>query len=214
MYLTVIAAALANSSVRTLSQQEELPLLRDHLLRLDRISRQDRFHGFMDDSFIERYAEKCANDGTTIIAFLEDGVVRGAAELHPPDQSPDSLPEIAFSVEASVRRQGVGSILFKKLIAEARSKGYHSLRITTGAQNHAMRSLANKFGAHLTFRHGESTGSIDLTQQPLSPFAGLAIATPIAAARAMINLNRAYWQLYLRMYGLGLTAQRHAQRHA
>ena len=37
MYLTHIAAALANSSVRTLSQQEELPLLRDHLLRLDRI---------------------------------------------------------------------------------------------------------------------------------------------------------------------------------
>src|SRR6266487_6329605 len=204
MYLTLIAAALANSSVRTLSQQEELPLLRDHLLRLDRISRRDRFHGFMDDSFIERYAEKCANDGTTIIAFFENGVVRGAAELHPPDQSPDSLPEIAFSVEASVRRQGDGSILFKKLIAEARSKGYHSLRITTGAQNHAMRSLANKFGAHLTFRHGESTGSIDLTQQPLSPFAGLAIATPIAAARAMINLNRAYWQLYLRMYGLDL----------
>src|SRR5919205_965194 len=67
MYLTLIAAALANSSVRTLSQQEELPLLRDHLLRLDRLSRRDRFHGFMDDSFIERYAEKCANDGTVII---------------------------------------------------------------------------------------------------------------------------------------------------
>jgi hypothetical protein len=40
MYLTHIAAALANSSVRTLSQQEELPLLRDHLLRLDRNSSQ------------------------------------------------------------------------------------------------------------------------------------------------------------------------------
>src|SRR5512132_4060766 len=210
MYLTHIAAALANSSVRTLSQQEELPLLRDHLLRLDRNSRRDRFHGFMDDSFIERYAEKCANDGTIIIAYFENGMVRGAAELHPPDQSPDSLPEIAFSVEASVRRQGVGSILFRKLIAEARSKGYRSLRITTGAQNHAMRALANKFGAHLTFRQGESTGSIDLTQQPASPFAGLAIATPIYAARAMINFYRAYWQLYLRMYGLGRTPQRHA----
>src|SRR6476660_6811535 len=209
MYLTHIAAALANSSVRTLSQQEELPLLRDHLLRLDRNSRRDRFHGFMDDSFIERYAEKCADDGTTIVAFFENGVVRGAAELHPPDQSADSLPEIAFSVEASVRRQGVGSILFRKLIAEARSKGYHSLRITTGAQNHAMRALATKFGAHLTFRQGESTGSIDLKQQPLSPFAGLAIPTPIDAARAMINLNRAYWRLYFKMYGLGRTAQRH-----
>ena len=109
-----------------------------------------------------------------------------------------------------MRRQGVGSILFKKLIAEARSKGYHSLRITTGAQNHAMRALARKFGAHLTFRHGESTGSIDLKQQPLSPFAGLAIPTPTDAARAMINFNRAYWRLYFRMYGVGRTAQRHA----
>ena len=125
----------ARGSVRTLRQQEELPLLRDHLLRLDPESRHDRFHGFMDDSFIERYAAKCADDGTVIIAYIEDGVVRGAAELHPPDQSPDSLPEIAFSVEARVRRQGVGSILFRKLIAEARSKGYRSLRITTGAQN-------------------------------------------------------------------------------
>ena len=31
--------------VRTLSQQEELPLLRDHLLRLDGYSRHDRFCG-------------------------------------------------------------------------------------------------------------------------------------------------------------------------
>ena len=145
----------AKGTVRTLSQQEELPLLRDHLLRLDRTSRHDRFHGFMDDSFIERYAEKCANDGTLIIAYIEDGVVRGAAELHPPDQSPDALPEIAFSVEASVRRKGVGSILFRRLIAEARAKGYKSLRITTGADNEAMRALAGKFGAHLTFRQGE-----------------------------------------------------------
>src|SRR5436190_14567859 len=203
MYLTHIAAALANSGVRTLSQQEELLLLRDHLLRLDRNSRRDRFHGFMDDSFIERYAEKCANDGTTIIAFFENGVVRGAAELHPPDQSPDSLPEIAFSVEASVRRRGVGSILFRKLIAEARAKGYQSLRITTGAQNEAMRALAHKFGAHLTFRHGESTGNIDLAQQKQPELAPSPMAATIDAARAITNINRAYWGMMFRMYCWG-----------
>src|SRR4029077_3977804 len=201
MYLTHIAAALANSSVRTLSQQEELPLLRDHLLRLDRNSRHDRFHGFMDDSFIERYAEKCANDGTIVIAFFENGVLRGAAELHPPDQSPDSLPEIAFSVEASVRRRGVGSILFRKLIKEARAKGYESLRITTGAQNDAMRALTGKFGAHLTFRYGESTGTIDLTQQPRTEPLRPAILTPVDAARAVIQFNRAYWRFWLQLYG-------------
>jgi GNAT superfamily N-acetyltransferase len=189
--------------VRTLSQQEELPLLRDHLLRLDRSSRHDRFHGFIDDSFIARYAEKCANDGTVIVAYFEDGIVRGAAELHPPEQSPDAQPEIAFSVEQSVRRKGVGSVLFRKLIAEAHSRGYKSLRITTGAQNDAMRALAHKFGAHLTFRHGESTGSIDLTEESkpeAAPVAAPAV-TPVDAARTIVNINRAYWRMVMQMYG-------------
>ena len=193
---------------RTLSHQPGriTKLLRDHLLRLDADSRRDRFHGFLDDSFIESYAAKCADDGTVIIAYIEDGVVRGAAELHPPDQSPEAAPEIAFSVEARVRRQGVGSILFRKLIAEARSRGYDSLRITTGAQNQAMRALANKFGAHLTFRHGESTGSIDLKKQPQPELTKSAIATPFDAVRAIVNFNRAYWKWLLRMYGWERTA--------
>ena len=192
---------LARGYVRTLFQQEELPLLRDHLLRLDPDSRHDRFNGFLDDTFIERYAARCANDGTIIIAYIEDGVVRGAAELHPPDASPDALPEIAFSVEATVRRQGVGSILFKRLISEARWKGYEALRITTGAQNDAMRALAQKFGAHLTFRHGESSGTIDLGKQPQPELASPAFASVIGAARAITDFNRAYWRVLLRMYG-------------
>ena len=202
----IIRSMRARGHVRTLLRQEELPLLRAHLLRLDPASRHDRFNGFMDDGFIERYAAKCADDGTIIVAYIEDGEVRGAAELHPPDQSPDSLPEIAFSVEACVRRQGVGSVLFRKLIAEAQSKGYHSLRITTGAQNRAMRALANKFGAHLTFLHGESTGSIDLKPQIQPQLARPAMATPLDAARAMMQFNRAYWKLLQRMYGWGRPA--------
>ena len=182
-------------------RREELPLLRDHLLRLDRASRRDRFHGFIDDGFIERYAEKCAHDGTTIVAYLQEGAVRGAAELHPPEQTVDGLPEIAFSVETSVRRRGVGSTLFRNLIAEARSKGYRSLRITTGAQNDAMRALAQKFGAHLTFRHGESSGTIDLGKQHQPELASPAFASAIGVARAITDFNRAYWRMLLRMYG-------------
>lgn len=190
-------------TVRTLSQQEELPALRDHLLRLDRTSRHDRFCGFMDDSFIARYAEKCANDGTVVIAYLEDDVVRGAAELHPPEQSEDAIPEIAFSVESKVRRQGVGTVLFRKLIAVARAKGYKSLRITTGSSNEAMRALARKFGAHLSFSHGESTGVIDLTRQSQLELAPSLVIAPIEAAQAIANFNRAYWRILFRMYGWG-----------
>jgi GNAT superfamily N-acetyltransferase len=200
-YQDVSGSTVARGIVRTLSRQEELPLLRDHLLRLDHQSRHDRFHGFMDDGFVERYAEKCASDGTVIIAYLEGGVVRAAAELHQPEASADSLPEIAFSVEASLRRQGVGSLLFRKLIEEARARGYPFLRITTGAQNDAMRALASKFGAHLTFRYGESTGTIDVKEQPRSELAPPAIITPVDAARAVIHFNRAYWKFLLRLYG-------------
>jgi GNAT superfamily N-acetyltransferase len=191
--------------VRTLSQQEELPLLRDHLLRLDPESRHDRFHGYLDDSFIERYAKRCADDGTLIVAYMENGIVRGAAELHPPEQSEDGLPEIAFSVEKCVRRQGVGSILFQRLISEARWKGYRTMRVTTGAGNDAMRALASKFGAHLEFRHGGSTGTIDLTPQPEVELARL-IDAPFNAARAAMSFNRAWWKLFAKMYENGRAA--------
>jgi hypothetical protein len=185
--------------VRTLSQHEELPLLRDHLLRLDPDSRRDRFNGFLDDGFIERYAERCANDGTVIVAYMENGTVRGAAELHPPRESADSLPEVAFSVEPSIRRRGVGSILFQRLISEARWKGYRRLRVSTGGQNHAMRALAAKFGAHLVFRHGESTGTIEVKPQSQGELVRLAIDVPLAAARAALNLHRACWKLFSKM---------------
>lgn len=192
--------------VRTLSQREELPLLRDHLQRLDPESRRDRFNGFLDDGFIERYAARCAEDGTLIVVYMESGVVRGAAELHPPEQSEDGLPEVAFSVEKRVRRQGVGSILFKRLIAEARWKGHRRLRITTGAENHAMRALAAKFGACLVFRRGESTGTIEVLPQPQAELAKLAIDTPLMLARAMMDFNRACWKLLSRMSGSGRAA--------
>jgi GNAT superfamily N-acetyltransferase len=205
---SLVGSTRARSTVRTLSPHEELLLLHDHLLRLDRASRHDRFHGFISDCFIERYAEKCANDGTIIIAYFEDGVVRGAAELHPPEQSPDSLPEIAFSVEAPARRRGVGSFLFRQLIAEARAKGYRKLRITTSAQNVAMRALANKFGAHLTFSQGESTGTIDVIEQnqPESTSMAFRFASTLAAARTIAAFNRAYWRMLFKMNGWGRTA--------
>jgi GNAT superfamily N-acetyltransferase len=202
---TISGSTAAKGSIRTLTAQE-LPLLREHLLRLDPESRRDRFNGLIDEGFIARYAAKCATDGTIIVAYFEDGVVCGAAELHQPDLA-NPLPEIAFSVEARMRRQGVGTILFTSLIAKAKSLGYDSLRITTGSQNEAMRALAHKFGAHLSFRRGESTGSIDLTQgEAASVAASPSRTTPADVTRAMMKFNRAYWELMLRMVGLGRTA--------
>ncbi|MEZ0219769.1 GNAT family N-acetyltransferase [Tardiphaga sp. 1201_B9_N1_1] len=200
--IAISTRAPARGHVRVLAARE-LPLFREHLLRLDRESRRDRFNGSLDDEWVARYAEKSVNTGTVILVYFEDGIVRGAAELHQADLSPDSLPEIAFSVEAIVRRKGVGSILFTKLIAKARSMGYARLRITTGAQNDAMRALANKFGAHLSFRHGESTGVIDLRDPMGAGVAPQPKTSALDVARAVADYNRAYWGLWLKLAGWG-----------
>ena len=200
--IAISTRAPARGHVRVLAARE-LPLFRDHLLRLDRESRRDRFNGSLDDEWVARYAEKSVNTGTVILVYFEDGIVRGAAELHQADLSPDSLPEIAFSVEALVRRKGVGSILFTKLIAKARSMGYAKLRITTGAQNDAMRALANKFGAHLSFRHGESTGIIDLRDPAGAGVVAQPKTSALDVARAVADYNRAYWGLWLKLAGWG-----------
>lgn len=197
MNQATITQPSVRSTVRVLSARE-LPLFRDHLLRLDRDSRHDRFNGALDDDFLATYAARCVSDGTIIIAYFENDCVRGAAELHQPDLSPGSMPEIAFSVETDLRRHGVGTILFTGLIETAQSLGYTKLRITTGAQNDAMRALARKFGARLTFHHGESTGTINL--QPVA-------ATPPRTAvldvvRALSDYNRACWSFWLGIAGI------------
>lgn len=140
----------------------ELPLFRDHLLRLDPESRRDRFNGLTDDSFLTAYAGRSFTEGTTVIGYVANGMVLGAAELHERSDIAEPTGEIAFSVEGAVQHRGVGSRLFERLIANARGLGYARLRVTTHPQNEAMKALARKFQAELTFEDCETVGLIDL----------------------------------------------------
>lgn len=213
----VTAGTALKGTIRTLSPSE-MPLLRDHLLRLDRDSRRNRFNGVVDDSFIEAYAAKSARDGTVVVAYLtENGEVHGAAELHQPEASSDFLAEMAFSVELDVRRQGLGSKLFEKVLDAARSAGFERVRITTGSENEPMKALARKFGAHLTFGHGESVGIIELAQVPSPSIVADSlgaderdgevprvntrrVTTPVDAAFAAMAFNRWYWRQMMRAW--------------
>ncbi len=199
--LQVASRARPTGAVRVL-KPGEMPLLRDHLLRLDPASRRDRFNGVVDDDFLKKYAAGCFGEGVIVIGYIENGEVHGAAELHEPQRTADSTPEIAFSVEQHLRRQGVGSVLFKALLAEAKRNGFQRLRVTTGAQNDAMRALARKFGTKLNFRHGELSGSIDLSNVKLSKMDVPALNVSRDLARAMIGFNQAFWNPLLQMYGV------------
>lgn len=140
----------------------DLPLFREHLLRLDRDSRRDRFNGHPDDAFVEAYADRSFHDGTTVIGYVEDGIVLGAAELHERPEDPQPTAEIAFSVERQLQHRGIGAALLQRLIAHAQALGYLRLRVTTHPDNLAMKSLARRFDAQLSFADGETVGVIEL----------------------------------------------------
>lgn len=140
----------------------DLPRFRAHMLRLDAESRHDRFNGTIGDEFIDRYAERSFRHGATVIGYLEGDDVLGAAELHERSDLPEPTGEIAFSVERLRQRQGIGAKLFERLLAHAHALGYTRLHVTTHANNRAMKALAKRFGAKLSFAAGETVGTITL----------------------------------------------------
>lgn len=140
----------------------DLPRFAEHLLRLDAQSRRDRFNGLTDDGFLRSYAERSFHDGVTVIAYVEGDKVLGAAELHERPEEREPTAEIAFSVERQLQHRGIGGRLFRRIIAQARGLGYARLQVTTHANNSAMKALARRFSAKLSFAQGETNGIIEL----------------------------------------------------
>ena len=153
------------SQIRQL-RPSDLPRFRDHLLRLDLESRRDRFNGIADDGLVAAYAERSFAEGTTVIGYVEDDQVLGAAELHERPDELEPTAEIAFSVERQLQHRGIGSALFQRLLLHAHGFGYTRLLVTTHPDNRAMKALARKFNAALTFAEGETMGVIVLGPPP------------------------------------------------
>lgn len=155
--------ALPAGSIRELAPAD-LRLFCDHLLRLDPASRHDRFNGITDDEFVRAYAARCFGDDVAVLAFEEDGMIRGAAELHEVAPGRREVAELAFSVEEAWQHRGIGSRLFSTLLTRAAARGCRELIVTTHPRNEAMKALARRFGARLSFQNLETVGVIDLTE--------------------------------------------------
>jgi GNAT superfamily N-acetyltransferase len=136
----------------------------EHLLRLDGASRRDRFNGVTDDSFVRTYAARCFSGKTVVFGYLEGGTIHAAAELHHLEGEAKGEGEIAFSVEKDFQHKGIGSLLFGHLVALARHLGYMRLSVTTHPGNEAMKALARKFNAKLSFQHYETVGVVDISE--------------------------------------------------
>ncbi len=146
----------------------DMASFREHLLRLDPLSRHQRFGGGMSDDFLVHYAEHCFGQGDLLYGAFIDGHQIGAAELRSnaaiwSEQTPLGRhihAEAAFSVEEAYRRNGVGERLFRRIQRGASNHGVEMIEIICLPDNIGMRMLAQKFKAHFTFEENNLTGRL------------------------------------------------------
>lgn len=181
-----------NGVVRRLWPTER-ELFKEHLLRLDATTRHQRFGTAVSDAFLENYAMTTFGVGGLVYAYVEDDIVRGAAELRGLDDIVAQTGEAAFSVETAWRRRGIGSDLFGRLITAARNRGVRTLYMACLPGNAPMRRLAAKFEADLVGGYADVEGVI-ATGGP-TPFTILdeALDTATGFATMALSIQRSFW---------------------
>ena len=138
----------------------EAGIYRNHLLRLDRDSRHNRFGCAVSDEFIENYVTTTFGLNSVIHGFFVDGVLRGAAELRPLGPAFAREAEVAFSIETEWQSHGVGSALLERTLLAARNRTIKTLHMACLANNRRMQDLARKFSAELSFDFGSVVGEV------------------------------------------------------
>src|SRR5258707_5247492 len=136
-------------------------LYRDHLLRLDKESRRNRFGGAVSDEFIRNYAELSLGLDAVIHGYFVEGVLRGVAELRPLGKDFAREAEAAFSIETPWQSHGVGSALLERTLLAARNRGIKLMHMACLANNQRMVDLAKKFDAELSFDFGSVIGEVE-----------------------------------------------------
>ena len=149
--------------IRKLRPSESAAFLA-HLLRLDNEARRNRFGTAVTDQFLTQYAGTIFGIGGIAFGYVEDGILRGAAELRGLDDPLSEAAEAAFSVEEGWRRRGIGAALFETLITAARNRRHGKLYMTCLRTNTPMQSLARKFSASISAELNEAQGVLDAGQ--------------------------------------------------
>jgi GNAT superfamily N-acetyltransferase len=161
----------------------------DHLLRLDKASRRNRFGGAVSDEFIHNYIELSLGLDAVIHGFFIDGTLRGVAELRPLGKEFADEAEAAFSIEKDWQSHGVGSALLERTLLAARNRGIKLLHMACLANNARMVDLARKFDADLTFDFGSVVGEVEAPHPtPLSVWREL-VADGHGFATAMFDVQ-------------------------
>jgi GNAT superfamily N-acetyltransferase len=130
---------------------------RQHLTRLDREGRLQRFGCLPSPASLVTYVDQIDLNRELVFCVKVDKVIRGAIQLRPLDVLHSWRPgrpiiyQATLSVEEDWRRQGMGMALLIRALSVVRRSGCHALLIDGLCGTVALRQLATRLGGELTF---------------------------------------------------------------
>lgn len=180
------ATDAAAGSIRRL-WATETPAFRAHLARLDRNGLRMRFAGAVSPAHAENYANDALKRARVVYGWFEDGMLRGASELHGARFS--QTGEVAFSVEPDYQGRGIGTALMGRVVLAARNRGMRHLVVSCLSENSPMQRIARRHEADIAFHQGEVVGTLHPQTFTGLSFLREAISESHGIVRAMIDVQ-------------------------
>ncbi|MEM0899986.1 MAG: GNAT family N-acetyltransferase [Pseudomonadota bacterium] len=144
--------------IRRLTQLET-GIIRDHLLRLDRKSRELRFGHAVSDAYLEKHASEIFEHRSLVKGCFVDGICRGVGEAFFTDDDRGEV-EAAFSVEARWQGHGLGTLIFQRLLRAVQNRGANTVCVLCMRSNDPMIRIAEKLDGAINVMPDGVTGEI------------------------------------------------------
>ena len=184
-------AANSNDDVGVVKalNQGELCLYSQHLLRLRRQCRRSRFGNEVSDHFLHGYVGRVDLSNTAVLGYFSEDHMRAAIELRSMRGVWCDAAEVAVTVEAEWRSQGIGSALMLRALALSQRLGIERIFLICDRLNRPMQRIAEKMHACMHFEDSDCLGQIAVAS--LTHVKASRDATPLSLAiREVASLPR------------------------
>ena len=140
----------------------ELDQFRRHLLRLDGVTRIERFGRGVSAEWLIAYCNETDFLRGAVLGCWVNGTLRGVGELRRCDAGWSSAAEAALSLEPDFQNHGLGSLLARRLLLVARNRGVAKLHVLSQASNLRMLQILRRHGAAMHYAGDQIAAEVTL----------------------------------------------------
>ena len=146
---------------------EDLPKIRSHLLRLNQEDRYLRFFTIAKDALIERYVrdhiDLVFGRGFGIITIPDRRLIGFAHASRIENENGRVSVEVGFSVDREFRGQGLAKRLMDRVLTYCRTHHVDTMYMSCLRENRAMQAIARNAGLRIVTNADEAVAELELS---------------------------------------------------